>query len=86
MRSLIGGGRARAVVLSHFVEGLDPDDEATLLDLLHRASPDPPAGTSPLTPPPETTAPGADGPVQARDASAGEQSAAEQTNSAPERR
>ena len=50
MRSLLGGGRARAVVLSHFVDGLDPDDEATLLDLLHRASIDPTTNASPVSP------------------------------------
>jgi predicted transcriptional regulator len=42
MRALLGGGRARAVVLSHFVAGLDPDDEATLLELLARADAPPP--------------------------------------------
>ena len=37
MRGLLGDGRARAIVLSHFVAGLDPDDEATLLKLLAAA-------------------------------------------------
>ncbi|WP_261568764.1 BlaI/MecI/CopY family transcriptional regulator [Frankia gtarii] len=34
MRGLLGPGRGRAVVLSHFVAGLTADDEATLLALL----------------------------------------------------
>ncbi|MCK9874605.1 BlaI/MecI/CopY family transcriptional regulator [Frankia sp. AgPm24] len=52
MRSLLGGGRARAVVLSHFVDGLEPGDEATLLELLRRAEADPgdQAGRSPARP------------------------------------
>ncbi|MCM3882332.1 BlaI/MecI/CopY family transcriptional regulator [Frankia sp. R82] len=52
MRSLLGGGRARAVVLSHFVDGLEPDDEATLLELLRRAEADPggQAGETPSRP------------------------------------
>ncbi|SNQ49424.1 putative transcriptional regulator [Frankia canadensis] len=37
MRGLLGDGRGRAVVLSHFVAGLTPDDEATLLSLLAAA-------------------------------------------------
>jgi predicted transcriptional regulator len=50
MRSLLGSGQARAVVLSHFVDGLDPDDEATLLELLSRAGADP-ADLSDAAPP-----------------------------------
>ncbi|THJ46028.1 BlaI/MecI/CopY family transcriptional regulator [Candidatus Frankia alpina] len=34
MRGLLGDGRGRAVVLSHFVAGLTADDEATILALL----------------------------------------------------
>jgi predicted transcriptional regulator len=51
MRSLLGGGRARAVVLSHFVDGLAPDDEATLLGLLQRASTATTTGPGPAAPP-----------------------------------
>ncbi|CAO5162592.1 BlaI family transcriptional regulator, penicillinase repressor [Frankia sp. AiPs1] len=70
MRSLLGGGRARAVVLSHFVEGLEPDDEATLLDLLRRASPDPATGASP---------------APRRDSQPDGESPTERTHSTPER-
>ncbi len=39
MRGLLGDGRGRAVVLSHFVAGLTADDEATLLALLAATKP-----------------------------------------------
>jgi predicted transcriptional regulator len=48
MRGLLGDGRGRAVVLSHFVAGLTPDDEATLLALL-AATEQAPASTGPGT-------------------------------------
>ncbi|WP_261561651.1 BlaI/MecI/CopY family transcriptional regulator [Frankia tisae] len=41
MRGLLGDGRGRAVVLSHFVAGLTADDEATLLALLAAAEGEP---------------------------------------------
>ncbi len=40
MRGLLGEGRGRAAVLSHFVAGLTPADEATLLALLAAAESD----------------------------------------------
>ncbi|CAO5249768.1 BlaI/MecI/CopY family transcriptional regulator [Frankia sp. AgKG'84/4] len=49
MRGLLGEGSGRAAVLSHFVAGLTPDDEATILALLAAAENDGagpgPAGT-----------------------------------------
>ncbi|KQC35392.1 BlaI/MecI/CopY family transcriptional regulator [Frankia sp. ACN1ag] len=43
MRGLLGDGRGRAEVLSHFVAGLTADDEATLLALLAAAEDDEPS-------------------------------------------
>jgi predicted transcriptional regulator len=72
MRALLGGGRARAVVLSHFVAGLDPDDEATLLELLGRAGSDPPDGADLAAAGASTGAVPAEGPAGARDSRPGE--------------